>query len=124
MAATTQPQLPAGASVSDVLTTLQNLVTALNAASQAYVNVNGALNAAGITAPKIIKSSAGRIAVVSVLVAGSSVGVIYDATSLTDTTKPLGVIPNTVGTYAVNMPASFGIVCVPGTGQQITVSYS
>lgn len=114
------------ASVSSVLTAFQNLVVQLATAGQNYLNVQGVVNAAGITAPTLVKGQAGRIAVVSVIVAGSATGFIYDATSLSDTTKPLYVIPMAVGTepYVVNLPASFGIVVVPGTGQTVTVSYS
>jgi hypothetical protein len=121
------PTVPTGgASVSDVLTTIQNIVKALATAAQNYLNVQGAVNAATITAPTLVKNVAGRICSVSVIVAGSATGFVYDATSLTDTSKPLYVIPDAVGLepYVVNLPASFGIVVVPGTGQTVTVSYS
>jgi hypothetical protein len=115
-----------GASTSDILTTLKNIVTALATAAQNYLNVQGATNKAAITAPTVVKNSPGRIASVSVITAGSATGFIYDATLLTDTTKPLYIIPDAVGLqpYVVNLPASFGIVVVPGSGQKITVSYS
>jgi hypothetical protein len=115
-----------GASTSDILTTLKNIVTALATAAQNYLNVQGATNKAAITAPTVVKNSPGRVCSVSVIVGGAGTGFIYDATSLTDTTKPLYIIPDTVGLepYVVNLPASFGIVVVPGSGQKITVSYS
>jgi hypothetical protein len=115
-----------GASTSDILTTLKNIVTALATAAQNYLNVQGATNKAAITAPTVVKNSPGRIGSVSVITAGSATGFIYDATLLTDTTKPLYIIPDAVGLqpYVVNLPASFGIVVVPGSGQKITVSYS
>lgn len=113
-----------GASVSDVLTAFKNLVTALNNASQSYMQVNGQLCASGITAATVVKASAGRVAVVSVIVAGGAIGYIYDANALGVTGKPLYVIPMTVGVVVVNLPASFGILVVPGTSQTVTVSYS
>lgn len=112
------------ASTSDVLTAIKNIVTALSTENTNYLNVNGQLNAAGLTAPTVVKPVAGRIASVSVLVAGSGVGHVYDGATLSATTKPLSVILNTVGVFVVNLPASFGIVVVPGTGQTVTVSYS
>jgi len=117
--------LPTGTtSLSDILSTLKNLVVAVNALTQAYVNVMGALNAAAIATTTVVKASAGRIAVLSVTSAGSTVGLIYDGATATSLTKPIGVIPNTVGTYTINLPVSFGIVVSPGTGQVVTVGYS
>lgn len=115
-----------GASISDVLTAIKNLVIAVSTVGQNYLNVQGIANLTAITEPSVVKSQAGRICEISVIVAGSATGFIYDATSLSDTTKPLYVIPMAVGTepYVVNLPASFGIVVVPGTGQTVTVSYS
>lgn len=112
------------ASTSDVLTAIKNIVTALATENANFLNVNGQLNAAGLTATTQVKATAGRVASVSVIVAGSAAGHIYDGAIVAATTKPLYVIPNTVGIFVVNMPASFGIVVVPGTGQTVTVSYS
>ena len=114
------------ASTSDVLTAIKNIVTALAIAAQNYLNVQGAVNAANISSPTVVKTSAGRIASVSVLTAGSATGLIYDGATLTATTKPVYVIPTSVGTepYVVNMPLSFGLLVVPGSGQVVTVSYS
>ena len=114
------------ASTSDVLSAIKNIVTALNAATQAYLNVNGQTVAQAITTPTVIKASAGRVASVSVIVAGSSTGRIYDSASVGVTNKPLYVVPDTVGStpYVVNLPANFGILVVPGTGQTLTVSFS
>lgn len=118
----------AGGSVSDILTTLKNLVVALNAATEAFNNVNGVSTKEGITAPVVIKSSAGRVASVSVIVAGSGPGMIYDSVQTSITTAPLWVIPAAAATngepYFVNMPTDSGIVVVPGTGQTVTVSWS
>src|SRR6266851_5742142 len=82
-------------SASDILSTLKNIVTALATATQTYLNVNGVLNAANISAPTVVKTAAGRLAAVSVLTAGTAPGLIYDGATLTATTKPLVVIPNT-----------------------------
>jgi len=113
-----------GASLSDILTVAKNLATAVNALAQTYLNVQGAQNFAGLTAATVVKASSGRIAVISVIVAGSAAGAVYDSTATGNTTKPLFVIPMTVGVYVVNLPASFGIVIAPGTGQTVSGSFS
>lgn len=112
------------ASTSDVLSAIKNIVTALAQATQTYLNVNGTLNFSAVSAPTVIKPSAGRIALISVITAGSTPGMIYDGATLTAKTKPLGVIPNTVGIFTVNLALSFGLLVVPGTGQSVAGGYS
>lgn len=109
---------------SDLSTTAQNAVTAINGLATTYVQVQGAKNAAGITAAVLVKSGQGRIARVSVIVAGSADGMIYDASVATATAAPIFVIPQTLGVFEVNFPLSFGLVVAPGTGQTVSVSYS
>lgn len=118
----TQPT--GGASLSDILTVAKSLATAVNGLIQTYLNVQGAQNFAGLTAATVVKSSPGRIAEISVIVAGSAAGAVYDSTSTSDTTKPLYVIPMTVGVFVVNLPASFGVAIAPGTGQTVSGSFS
>lgn len=118
------PQPAGGASLSDILTVAKNLAQAVNALAQAYLNVQGAQNFAGITAPTVIKTSSGRVAVISVTVAGSAPGMVYDAAALGVTTKPLCVIPNTTGPFVANLPTSFGLLVVPGSGQTVSGSFS
>jgi len=112
------------ASLDDILTVAKNIVTAVNGAAQNYLNVQGAQNAVSISATSLIKNSAGRLAQVSITVAGSAVGTIYDSTSTTSPTNPIYTIPNTIGVFFVNLPVSYGIVVKPGTGQTLTISYS
>jgi len=116
--------IPSGASLSDLLSAVKNLVLAISTLTQDYLNVQGLLNASNISTATVIKQSAGRLAVVSVISAGTTLGYAFDATSTTIQTRPLGVIPNAVGVYPVNIPYSFGLVISPGTGQAVTVSYS
>ena len=122
------PQPTNTASTSDVLSAIKNIVLALATAAQNYLNVQGAVNSAAIKTPTVVKNSAGRIASVSIIVAGSGTGFIYDGATLTATTKPLWVIPEAAKAsgepYLVNFPTSFGLLVVPGTGQTVSVSYS
>lgn len=108
----------------DLFTAAKNIVVALNNAAQTYLNVNGSTNAAGITTASIVKPSAGRVCAVSVIVGGSAVGKIYDGVNASATANPIYTIPTTVGAYVVNIPALYGIVVAPGTGQTISLSYS
>lgn len=118
----------AGGSVSDILTTLKNLVIALNAATQAFLNVNGVSTTEAITAPTVLKAASGRVASVSIIVAGSTTGMIYDSVVTGTTTAPLWIIPNAVASdgepYEVNMATDSGILVVPGTGMSVTVCWS
>jgi hypothetical protein len=80
-----------------------------------------------ITAATVVKSSPGRVFTVSVLVAGSAAGGVYDNTLTTGNTvaNQIGVIPNTAGVINFNaMPTTNGIVVTPGTGQTLAISWS
>ena len=112
------------ASLTDMLTAVKNAVTAINGAAQTYLGVQGKINAPAIAAPAVASANGGRLVNVSVTVAGSTTGTIYDSNSTSVTTRPIYVIPNTVGVFVVNIPVSYGIAVTPGTGQTVTVSYS
>lgn len=111
-------------SLSDILTTINNLVQGVSALAQNYLNVEGQQSFAGLTAPTVVKPSSGRIVRISVTVAGAATGTVFDGSSLNALTKPLYVIPTTVGVYLVSLPANFGIVVSPGTGQTVAGSFS
>lgn len=87
---------------------------------------NGTSSRLNITAATVIKPVAGRVARVSVLVAGSAPGSVNDCitTGAAATANEVFVIPNTTGVYSVDMPTATGITVVPGTGQTLAVSYS
>lgn len=127
MTGTSQPQ-SAGGSISDVLTTLKNLVVALNAATQAFLDVNGVSTTEAITVPTVVKTAPGRVASVSIIVAGSAKGMIYDSVATGITIAPLWIIPNAVASdgepYVVNMATDSGILVVPGSGMSVTVCWS
>lgn len=112
------------ASMSDLLTAAKNVVTAINQLGQTYLQVQGSKSYSSITAATLVQSGQGRVVRVSVIVAGSSAGAIYDANAPTATTNQVWVIPNTVGVTEINLPVNNGIVVVPGTGQTVVISYS
>ena len=107
-----------------ILNTLQSIVTAINGQTQTNTNLAGSSNFFNITTTTLIKSGQGRIVRISVIVAGSAVGHVYDTTSTTDTSRPLYVIPMTVGVVLVDIPIGYGIVIAPGSGQTVSGSYS
>lgn len=86
----------------------------------------GTVTVKNITAATVVKAVGGRVAKVSVLVAGSAPGAVYDraTTSGVGVTNQVAVIGNTAGVLDIDMPCSAGIVVVPGTGQTLAVSYS
>lgn len=80
-----------------------------------------------ITAATVIKTTAGRVYTVAVLVAGTTTGSVYDSNSLSGNTvaNQVGTIPDVVGQVPFyGFPVSNGIVIVPGTGQTLAVSWS
>lgn len=111
-------------SISDILTAAKNVVTAINQIGQTYLSVSGSSLASNITAATVVKSSQGRVCRVSVVVAGSGAGAIYDANSASATSNKLWTIPTTAGITEINLPVNNGIVVAPGTGQTIAISYS
>jgi hypothetical protein len=72
----------------------------------------------------IVKTERGYVGSVSVLVAGSTPGAIYDSSSIVDPSLLICSIPNTVGIYPINFPVEVGIVVVPGTDQVFAISYA
>lgn len=125
MSATPQA-LSGNASLSDILSAIKNLVLGISTIGNNYLNVQGQITYPNISAPTVIKSAAGRTGRVSVITAGSTTGIIYDAISTADTSKPIYVIPQAVGNepYDVDLPVTYGIVVSPGSGQVVSVSFS
>lgn len=111
-------------SMSDILTAAKNVVTAISQLGQTYLSVEGSRLYSDITAATVVLSGQGRIARVSVVVAGSATGSIYDANDATATSNKLWTIPTTAGITEINLPVNNGIVVAPGTGQTIAISYS
>lgn len=91
----------------------------------------GAKSYLNITAQTLVSSTTvssyaeRRITRVQVLVAGSTVGSVNDASTIAGAAaaNQVFVIPNVVGSYQVDFPCLNGIVVTPGTGQTVAVSY-
>lgn len=117
-------QGPAGASLSDLLTAVQHVASNIAQAAQTYLAVNGQQSQSGIAAPAQLKQGTGRVAYANVIVAGIAPGSLVDNNSAAAIAPVLALIPNTVGSYFVNLPFNLGLVVIPGTGQTVTVSFS
>ena len=81
-----------------------------------------------ITAAAVVKATSGRLVRVSVVVAGSTAGSCNDAatTGAATTANQILAIPTTItaGTVVyLDFPTTNGIVCTPGTGGQLAVSF-
>lgn len=111
-------------SLSDILTAAKNIAVALNTAAQTYLKVQGARRSDTLTATTLVTSGQGRLASVSVVVAGSADAMIYDSNAASSLTNALAVIDNVLGVSVINMPYNSGLVVVPGTGMTLVVSYS
>ena len=111
-------------SLTDILTAVKNVVTALNSGVQNFLNVNAATVKANITSATLVKASTGRLATLSIVAGGTVSGFIYDSNSVANTTTPIYAIPTTIGLVFINLPVTNGIVVVPGAGQNVTVGFS
>lgn len=114
------------ASLDDILTTQKNGVQGINNLNQTTQSVAATTNSYEISSTQFFKIAYGWVGKISVIVAGSTTGTIYDAASasLAGTGNRLAIIPNTVGIYTINMPVNDGIVVTPGTGMVVAMSYS
>ena len=113
------------ASLDDILTTQKNGVQAINAYVSLLSNHDGSYSTKEISASKVIKSSSGWLSTVSVIVAGSTQGYLYDTNSTSTTSgNRIYAVPNTLGIYQIQIPFATGLVFVPGTGSIISVGYS
>ena len=114
------------ASLDDILTAQKNGVIALNSIYHTMLNQDGMLNALEISSPTLVQLGPSKLADVVVIVAGSTVGYIYDAGTVAAavTGKRAFVIPNTVGMLQASFPFQNGIVVIPGSGQIVSISYS
>lgn len=111
----------------DFLTTAKNLVTAVNQLGQTYLSVMGNKRSAIIapTVATLVTAGTGRIVNVSVMGASiTTIGTIYDCSTISTLTNPIGTIKMSADVYNWNIPFVNGLVVVPGAGMTVVVSYS
>lgn len=78
-----------------------------------------------INVPTVVKAQAGRAMRVSVLVAGTAPGGVYDTNDLARPAlqNQVAVIPAAVGIIPIEFQCRNGITLVPGAGQTLAISY-
>ena len=111
-------------SLTDILTTAKNIVTAINGLGQTFLSVNGTKRSDTITASTVVTTGQGRLVGASVVVPGSSDAIIYDSTSTSNLTSAIAGINNTNGFKDLGIPFNNGLVVVPGTGMTLVLTYS
>lgn len=114
------------ASLDDILTTHKNGVVAINALNQTWLRGQGVSTSQTVSANTAISTTKGYLVSVSVVVAGSSAGKIYNTTSNTTAiaSNLLAVVPNTAGVYTLGLNYNAGLYLIPGTGQEFNVTYT
>jgi hypothetical protein len=112
------------ASLDTIVTTLQNIVTAINSATTNYTNIQGTQDFFNITAPAVIKATSGRIVKISLTVPGSADGTVYDANTVADTSRPIYTISHLTAFQTVGLPVQYGVMIVPGSGMTVAGSFS
>jgi hypothetical protein len=86
----------------------------------------GAVNTLpNITSPTLLKATPGNLLAVSIVVAGSTAGAIYDCSgyNLSSSANQMFVLGNTVGFTEYDWPFQNGILIVPGTGQTVAAKW-
>lgn len=114
------------ASLDDILTTQKNGVVAINALNQTLLRGQGTSTSQTVSANTAILTTKGYLVSVSVVVAGSSAGKIYNATSNTTAlaSNLLATVPNSVGVISLGLNYNSGLFIEPGTGQSLNVTYT
>jgi hypothetical protein len=114
------------ASLSDILTTSQNIVRAFNSFSQSNIDLSGQKNTLNLSTTTLVKTGSGRIATLSITTAGTASGGLFDAATVDAATSAnlLVVVPDAIGVFAVNMTYQNGLVYIPGTGQTAAICYT
>jgi hypothetical protein len=112
------------ASLSDILTTAKNIVSALSNLRDIYATMSGNQTSAEISAPALVFSGQGRIVRVSITTAGTTDGVLYDSSTTSLTSSPIAYVPKAANIVEIGIPVSSGAVFSPGSGQKAVVVYS
>jgi hypothetical protein len=112
-------------SLSDILTTMQNGVTAVNALTTATAQSVPASTSGQLAADKLVQIGFVRVLGVSI-VAGGAVGGLYDAASVALATSGTQVyVTDTVeGFFPMNMIFKDGLVYKPGAAQAVVIFYT
>ena len=114
------------ASIQDLVSIGQNIVTAINGLATSNTSTAGNLTSATVTVATLIATGQGRLVSVAVVVKGSGAGKINNASTVAAAaaSNVLMAVPDTA--EAVLPPGqlfNLGLVITPGTGQSLNVTY-
>jgi len=114
------------AALDDLLTTQKNGVVAINNVGQANLRGQGTVTSATVSADTLVLTGKGYLVRVSVIVAGSAAGGVYNtnATASAATANQLIVVPNTVGILNAGLVFTSGLVIKVGSGMSLNVTYA
>jgi hypothetical protein len=115
------------ASTDDILATQKNGVLAINEYTSTLAKLAGTNNTKEIAAATTqqVKIGKGWLANISVIVAGTTTGTVYDSSNTNSLTGlRIYIIPNTVGITQIQVPFADGLVITTGTGQVASVTYT
>lgn len=118
------------ATLDDILTTQKNGVVAVNTLNQTWLLYNrrqlGDQTSACVTANTLVTTGPGYVASVSVVKAGTTVGIIYDVSSpdAPADERRLAAILKDEGVYRIDCKFSNGLLIVPGAGQAVNVTFT
>lgn len=113
------------AALSDILTSMQNGVNAVQALTQAVVRGTPTDHSEQLTANALVQVGFVRVLGVSVL-AGTGHGGLYDAATVAAavaTTQMYDVMP-IVNFFPLNLPFKDGLVFKPGAAQKVVIFYA
>jgi hypothetical protein len=113
------------ATLADVLSALQNAVTAVNSVAQAVNRQVPSYTSGLLTATALVQSGFVRVTGVSVVVAGVA-GTLNDASNMATATAANAIftVPAVAAFYPLNMVCMNGLVYTLGTGQKVVVYYT
>lgn len=115
------------ASLSDILTVGKNIVTAINSLGQIGVGGRGNITSATVTSTTLICTGGGGLINVSVTVAGSTAGKVYNSSTTAGASAAntlIAVNPSDgIGVVQAGQLFTLGLVVTPGTGQSLNVTY-
>ena len=116
------------ADITDILSTLKNIVVGINALNTTWsdiANAGGTSTSALLTATTLVAPGAGRLVRLSVTVAGAA-GTVNDAAAIGSaaSSNAICAIPATVGVHEIGVYYTKGLVVVPGAGQSVNVTWS
>ena len=114
------------ANLDDIATIQKNGVIGINTLNLTLGRIYGTTTSATVTASTLVITGPGRLVNVSVLVAGTTTGLVHNAasTGAAAAANAIVLVPNTVGVHQANQMFTAGLVIVPGTGQSLNVTYS